>query len=353
MRSLLALAAFASLAHAAPAQRDPIAVVLVVDRASTHLSDVKASLGTVLDGLAKGDRVAVVAYGKSATVAVPMQDVAQKAKFFDGLDRLAAGPAGELATGMYAARDLLAREGTQQKRIVVLTDRGITSDGMVAAQHLRPQIGISAIGVGTTQRMSLDRFTPGHAFVVDDPLAVGALAAREAVLPVGRKRRAVVLVIDRSASMQGPRLELAKEIARVWIEMASPDDLTAVIAFDAKPVTILGPTRTTNRVQLSSEVGRITAGGSPTDLVAALDEARSIADGIAPVYDKQVVVISDGEIVFDGVADAATRLRAAHVTANVVGVQHADRSTLRLVAEGTDGRLYMVDDVNSIPRLVD
>jgi Ca-activated chloride channel homolog len=46
---------------------------------------------------------------------------------------------------------------------------------------------------------------------------------------------AVALVIDRSGSMQGPKLEAAKESARATAEVLSPGDYIAVVAFDSRP----------------------------------------------------------------------------------------------------------------------
>ena len=52
---------------------------------------------------------------------------------------------------------------------------------------------------------------------------------------------ALVLVIDRSGSMQGPKLEAAKESARATAEVLSPNDYIAVVAFDSEAQVLRPP----------------------------------------------------------------------------------------------------------------
>ena len=88
----------------------------------------------------------------------------------------------------------------------------------------------------------------------------------EKIMPVrfdGEKIRekpdiAILLVVDRSGSMAGAKLEAAKESARATAEVLSSSDLIGVIAFDQSPTTI---------VPVSS--------GRPTDTASAATSAVS------------------------------------------------------------------------------
>src|ERR1044072_9335239 len=64
---------------------------------------------------------------------------------------------------------------------------------------------------------------------------------------------ALVLVIARSGSMQGPKLEAAKESARVTAEGLSPDDYISVVAFDSEAQVYVRPTRASNRMRISND----------------------------------------------------------------------------------------------------
>ena len=69
------------------------------------------------------------------------------------------------------------------------------------------------------------------------------------------------LVIDRSGSMQGPKLEAAKESARATAEVLSPNDYIAVVAFDSEAQIFVHPTRASNKMRISNDIARLQSGG--------------------------------------------------------------------------------------------
>jgi Ca-activated chloride channel family protein len=83
---------------------------------------------------------------------------------------------------------------------------------------------------------------------------------------------AVVLVIDRSGSMQGPKLEAAKESARVTAEVLSPNDYIAVVAFDSEAQVFVRPTRASNKMRISNDIALLQSGGG-TNIFPGLKEA--------------------------------------------------------------------------------
>ncbi|HEX5059321.1 MAG TPA: VWA domain-containing protein, partial [Kofleriaceae bacterium] len=160
---------------------------------------------------------------------------------------------------------------------------------------------------------------------------------------------ALVLVIDRSGSMQGPKLEAAKESARVTAEVLSPQDYIAVVAFDSEAQVYVRPTRASSKMRISNDIARLQSGGG-TNIFPGLKEAFEILQGINAKV-KHVILLSDGEAPTDGLAELVSDMRASRITVSAVGVQGADRNMLAMIADTGEGRLYMVEDIGSLPKI--
>jgi uncharacterized membrane protein len=179
----------------------------------------------------------------------------------------------------------------------------------------------------------------------------------EKILPVrfdGEKEKsqpslAIVLVIDRSGSMSGPKIEMAKESARATAEVLEPDDLISVVAFDNQPYTVVRLQRASNRLRISTDIARLQPGGG-TNILPALQEAYQV---LAPVNAKvkHVILLSDGQAGYEGIAEVCREMRANRITVSAVGIGDADRNLLQLVAENGEGRFYLAEDASELPKI--
>jgi Ca-activated chloride channel homolog len=160
---------------------------------------------------------------------------------------------------------------------------------------------------------------------------------------------ALMLVIDRSGSMQGPKIEAAKESARVTTEVLSPNDVIGVVAFDSEAQIFVRPQRAANKMRISAEIARLQSAGG-TNIYPGLREAFELLQGINAKV-KHVILLSDGEAPYDGIVDLVQDMRSARITVSAVGVAGADRNLLSLIADNGDGRLYMTDDIGALPRI--
>ena len=122
----------------------------------------------------------------------------------------------------------------------------------------------------------------------------------EAILPVRtdteKKKEtpslAIVLVIDKSGSMGGIKIELAKEAARSAVELLGKRDQIGVVAFDGSPFWIAEMHSASDKLYISDQIGSITAGGG-TNLCPALEQAYlALTETTAKL--KHVIVLSDG-----------------------------------------------------------
>ncbi|MCB9623372.1 MAG: VWA domain-containing protein [Sandaracinus sp.] len=77
---------------------------------------------------------------------------------------------------------------------------------------------------------------------------------------------ALALVIDRSGSMNGQKIELAKDAAKATAELLSSDDYLEVIGFDSQPERIVRMQSAANRVRILRDISRLARARRHRDL---------------------------------------------------------------------------------------
>ena len=161
---------------------------------------------------------------------------------------------------------------------------------------------------------------------------------------------ALMLVIDRSGSMSGPKIELAKEAARATLNVLQPSDKLGIIAFDSAPVTLVRLQRAANRLKITDSVSRLSPGGG-TAIFPALDQAyRALSATQAKV--KHVILLTDGQSNRSGVLDIVAQAYSERITISTVAVgMGSDQQLLMQVAEEGGGRYYFTDRADNIPKL--
>ena len=180
----------------------------------------------------------------------------------------------------------------------------------------------------------------------------------EKILPVRfdtEKKRdqpslALVLCIDRSGSMEGIKMELAKDAAKATTEILGGSDLIGVVAFDSSAHLVVRLQRAANRLRIISDISRLRASGG-TAIKPALAEAFNQLQG-ARAKVKHVILLSDGQSPYAGINQLVTEMARARITVSSVGVgSGADRNLLQTIAERGGGRFYHTDDARNIPKI--
>jgi len=180
----------------------------------------------------------------------------------------------------------------------------------------------------------------------------------ERILPVrmdAEKRRdepqvAMVLVIDRSGSMSGLPIEMAKAAAKATADTLASDDLLEVIAFDSSPTRVVRMTAAKHRARIQNDIARIQAGGG-TEIFSALDAAYQSLT-ITRARRKHVILLTDGQAPTNGIRDLCQAMAAEAITVTAVGLGSGiDEQMLRMIADTGGGRLYKVMDPQQLPRV--
>lgn len=162
---------------------------------------------------------------------------------------------------------------------------------------------------------------------------------------------ALVLVIDRSGSMQGEKLEMAKAAAVAAARALGGGDRVGVVAFDTAGAWTSPLASASDVLGLRTRVEALDAGGG-TAVAAGLRPAFAALRGVADAAVKHVILLSDGQSEQGDQLDQAVRARGHGITLSCVGIgQDADDDHLRLLARAGGGRHYEVPAPRDLPRI--
>jgi uncharacterized membrane protein len=161
---------------------------------------------------------------------------------------------------------------------------------------------------------------------------------------------AMVLVIDKSGSMGGQKIELAKEAAKSAVELLGPSDKIGVIAFEGETYWVSEVQPRSNKAAVLDRISSIEAGGG-TNMYPAMDEAyQALLNTVAKL--KHVIILTDGISAPGDFEGISTTMASARITVSTVAVgDDADKRLLEEIARIGKGRYYFTDDPASVPQI--
>ncbi len=172
--------------------------------------------------------------------------------------------------------------------------------------------------------------------------------------PPPEKPTALVLVLDKSGSMSGPKIEMARDAARAALRTLRPVDKIGVISFDETFNWVIDMGPATNLEQKSALISEITANGG-TKIYQAV-EAGYEAIVNQDASRKHIILLTDG-VSTPGTQEDFPQLEkdalAKHITITTVGVgDYINRELLDELAKKTNGKSYFVQEPGSIPEII-
>jgi Ca-activated chloride channel family protein len=161
---------------------------------------------------------------------------------------------------------------------------------------------------------------------------------------------AMVLIIDKSGSMGGVKMEMAKDAAKAAVELLGPKDKVGVIAFDADLFWVVDVQPASNKGQILDKISTIEAGGG-TIMYPPMEAAYEALQN-TPAKLKHVIVLTDGECEpgdFEGITQSMVQSK---MTCTTVAVgDDCDFQLLQEIARIGNGRYYHAEDPSNIPQI--
>jgi Mg-chelatase subunit ChlD len=161
---------------------------------------------------------------------------------------------------------------------------------------------------------------------------------------------AIVLVIDKSGSMGGMKMQLALEAASATVDFLSERDSVGVIAFDSEAVPVVQLKKVEDKKAILGEINTIQPIGG-TNMYPGLKQAYEWLSA-SDAQIKHIIVLSDGQSENGDFGGVARSVRDAGMTLSSVAVgEDADFETMKYISDVGGGRFYATDSAESLPRI--
>lgn len=161
---------------------------------------------------------------------------------------------------------------------------------------------------------------------------------------------AMVLVIDKSGSMNGTPIQLARASAKAAAELLSAQDQIAVVGFDGSPRVILPMTGASDKGTILSAIESLSASGGTDAYPGMVEGHRLLQNAVAKV--KHMIVLSDGQTPSNDFSGLVRSMRAQGITVSSVALgDGAAKDIMQLIAQEGGGRYYETNDPNNMPQI--
>ena len=228
---------------------------------------------------------------------------------------------------------------------VVLADLPATSLTVRQMQMLKRYV--TDLGGGLLMTGSENSFGLGGYYKtpVEDVLPLVSRFEKEKEKP----SLAMVLVIDKSGSMDGVPIELARQAAKAAVELLSPRDSIAVVGFDHEAQVICEMSSAADSVAVQAAIDSLMAGGG-TFMYPAMVVAKDMLDS-TPAKIRHMICLGDGMTQSADHESLAEEMRDAGITVSTVALGQADKQLMAAIAELGGGRYYETNDPMNVPQI--
>jgi len=188
-----------------------------------------------------------------------------------------------LASAQNLSDDARLLEG---KDVVILSDVRADSLGTQAVQRLRAFVRDRGGGLIFAAGQNTYGQEGFHKSEMEQLLPVTFEARRK------HEDLDLVLLLDRSSSMRGQKIEVSKSAALATLDLLDPEHRLAVVAFDAQPHDVVPLVTVGNKREAENLISRMTSSGQTNIYNALLRAQALLVESTAKT--KHIILLSDG-----------------------------------------------------------
>jgi len=166
------------------------------------------------------------------------------------------------------------------------------------------------------------------------------------------------LVVDRSGSMAGAKIDYTRRAATMLVQNLGLNDTLSIVLYNDEVTTLLPPEKVQRKDIINQQVQRITPSGATNLSGGWLEGVKWVGQGILPDQTNRVIIISDG-LANRGVTDTEKLIAFAKqkygegVSTTTMGLgEDFNEDLLMQMANAGGGAYYYIENPEGMPTIL-